>query len=236
MNSSFASPQEAHRFLGAIFIPEPSAFKGIGVICVLHLCPQIFYFFSSSPSSSASPTFLTSLLSPLRAGGSCLALSSRTFKKKGLSLVYFFFLSAMYRSLVVGQIRSTRPHQFNPRLLPCFNSLFHTSAAPMFALSKFRGNVADQPKTFSRQHELPRLPIPELEDTFARYIASLEPILLQAQAQGKLDGRETASSEIQRRKTWAKEALQKGTLIRKLQQRLIGKSICFGFFLLVGGT
>lgn len=93
----------------------------------------------------------------------------------------------------------------------------------MFALSKFRGNAADQPKTFSRQHELPRLPIPELEDTFARYIASLEPILLQAEAQGKLDGRQTTSSEIQRRKTWAKEAVQKGTLIRKLQQRLIGR-------------
>lgn len=31
-------------------------------------------------------------------------------------------------------------------------------------------------KTFARQHELPRLPIPKLEDTCHRYLTSLQPL------------------------------------------------------------
>jgi len=98
----------------------------------------------------------------------------------------------------------------------------------MFALSKFRGNPSDQPKTFSRQSSLGRLPIPELEDTFTRYINSLEPILLQAEEFGTLEARQSAVNELQKRRTWAKEAVKEGTLIRKLQQRLIGEWACFG--------
>lgn len=105
----------------------------------------------------------------------------------------------------------------------------------MFALSKFRGNPADQPKTFSKQSTLPRLPIPALEDTFARYIKSLEPILRQAEEFGTLENRQTAASELQQRQKWAEEAVQEGSLVRKLQQRLIGESLstaCLRFPLL----
>lgn len=31
-------------------------------------------------------------------------------------------------------------------------------------------------KTFARQHELPKLPIPKLEDTCQRYLTALEPL------------------------------------------------------------
>jgi carnitine O-acetyltransferase len=31
-------------------------------------------------------------------------------------------------------------------------------------------------KTFARQHELPKLPIPKLEDTCSRYLTSLQPL------------------------------------------------------------
>ncbi|UZJ54007.1 hypothetical protein CBS101457_003327 [Exobasidium rhododendri] len=91
----------------------------------------------------------------------------------------------------------------------------------MFALSKYRGNLADQPKTFSRQSSLKRLPIPALEDTLARYIDSLRPILLQAEEFDTLEARQSASSELEKRKAWAEEAVKEGTLMNKLQQRLI---------------
>jgi carnitine O-acetyltransferase len=90
----------------------------------------------------------------------------------------------------------------------------------MFALTKFRGNPADQPKTFSRQSSLPKLPIPPLEETFARYLRSLEPIFLQAEELGQLPKGVTAAQELEKRKKWAHDALQQGTLVNKLQQRL----------------
>jgi carnitine O-acetyltransferase len=31
-------------------------------------------------------------------------------------------------------------------------------------------------KTFARQHELPKLPVPKLEDTCQRYLTSLQPL------------------------------------------------------------
>lgn len=95
----------------------------------------------------------------------------------------------------------------------------------MFALTKFRGNEADKPKTFSRQASLPRLPVPSLEDTFARYIKTLEPILLQAEEMGQLPQGQTAQSELDKRRAWAAEAVKDGTLVRRLQERLYGESL-----------
>jgi carnitine O-acetyltransferase len=129
----------------------------------------------------------------------------------------------MYTGLISRQIRVSSRHHLVAPSIPHLSAPFSTSTASMFALSKFRGNPADQPKTFSRQRELPRLPIPSLEDTFTRYIASLEPILLQAEEQGKLESRATSASELQKRRTWARDAAKEGTLVQKLQQRLIGE-------------
>lgn len=91
----------------------------------------------------------------------------------------------------------------------------------MFALSKFRGNAADQPKTFSRQDALPRLPVPPLAQTFERYLQTLEPILAQAEAMGTLPSGATAQSELDKRRQWAQEAIQPGSLVQRLQQRLV---------------
>lgn len=128
----------------------------------------------------------------------------------------------MYGSLIPRQTRTLSISRIATSRQAISHS-FTTSTAPMFALSKFRGNPAEQPKTFSRQSELHRLPIPKLEDTFERYIKSLEPILLQAEEFGELENRQSASSELQKRKTWAREATKEGTLVQKLQQRLIGE-------------
>lgn len=92
----------------------------------------------------------------------------------------------------------------------------------MFALTKFRGNPADQPKTFSRQDTLPRLPVPPLEQTFRQYLNSLDPIFRQAEELGQLPKGATAKSELEKRAQWARQAVQPGSLVQKLQQRLIG--------------
>jgi carnitine O-acetyltransferase len=50
-------------------------------------------------------------------------------------------------------------------------------------------------KTFARQHELPKLPIPKLEDTCQRYLTSLQPLQVSdnigrcsSEAEGMLEG------------------------------------------------
>lgn len=101
---------------------------------------------------------------------------------------------------------------------------FGTSVPTMFALTPFRGAPgAVQPKTFSRQDELPRLPIPQLNDTFERYLTTLEPLLRQAEEFGELDAGKTAAEELDKRRAWAREALKPGSLVNRLQQRLIGE-------------
>lgn len=101
---------------------------------------------------------------------------------------------------------------------------FTTCSPSMFALTPFRPRPGQetQPKTWSRQHELPRLPIPPLEQTLPRYLASLEPILRQKEKLGELKG-SSAQQEMERRKEWAQELLQKGSLGSKLQNRLVGE-------------
>jgi hypothetical protein len=44
----------------------------------------------------------------------------------------------------------------------------------MFALTPYRSN---QPRTFSRQGELARLPVPEVRDSLERWLASLRPVV-----------------------------------------------------------
>ncbi|KAI5477128.1 carnitine O-acetyltransferase [Pseudohyphozyma bogoriensis] len=86
----------------------------------------------------------------------------------------------------------------------------------MFATSQYR---PDQPKTFSFQPSLPRLPVPALAPTFERYIKSLRPLLLQdALTQGK--GQEYVEEEIKKREELAKDFLKKDGLGPVLQERL----------------
>jgi carnitine O-acetyltransferase len=88
----------------------------------------------------------------------------------------------------------------------------------MFALTPHR---KDQPQTFSRQKELPRLPVPTLDKSLERYIKSLRPLLLEkARQEGK--GEETVEEGIRQRESWAKD-FEDG-LGRLLQERLKGAS------------
>ncbi|CAO1632887.1 unnamed protein product [Sympodiomycopsis kandeliae] len=96
-----------------------------------------------------------------------------------------------------------------------------TSSRVMFALTPYRGAAGTQPpKTFSRQRQLPRLPIPPLQATFEKYIKSLEPVFLQKEALGELKG-STAQQELDKRRQWAQELLKEGGLGDRLQHRLI---------------
>ncbi|KAE8215189.1 hypothetical protein CF327_g1503 [Tilletia walkeri] len=98
--------------------------------------------------------------------------------------------------------------------------LFSTSTAAMFALTPYRGAPGTQPKTFSRQKELPRLPIAPLEQTFKRYLRSLEPILAQKEELGQLGIGATAASELAKREEYIRSFLS-SPLAGQLQQRLI---------------
>jgi carnitine O-acetyltransferase len=56
------------------------------------------------------------------------------------------------------------------------NIIYHTISKRMFAASFYRAN---QPKTFSNQAKLPRLPVPDLETSLEGYLKSLVPVLEQ---------------------------------------------------------
>lgn len=88
----------------------------------------------------------------------------------------------------------------------------------MFALTPHR---KDQPKTFSRQKELPRLPVPALDKSLERYIKSLRPLLLE-QARQEGTGEASVEEGIRQREAWAKD-FENG-LGRLLQERLKGES------------
>lgn len=90
----------------------------------------------------------------------------------------------------------------------------------MFALKPPDSDGLANAKTFTLQRTLPRLPIPALEETLARYLQSLEPILLQAEEMGQLPEDTSADQELEKRRQWASEALREGTLLRRLQQCL----------------
>nr|XP_019003669.1 carnitine acetyltransferase [Kwoniella mangroviensis CBS 8507]OCF67130.1 carnitine acetyltransferase [Kwoniella mangroviensis CBS 8507] len=81
----------------------------------------------------------------------------------------------------------------------------------MFALSAHR---RDQPKTFSNQSKLPRLPVPDLEKSLEGYLKSLGPILEQTYDASAL------SNEIEKRKLFAKDFAAPGGIGRTLQERL----------------
>ncbi|PWN90766.1 acyltransferase ChoActase/COT/CPT [Acaromyces ingoldii] len=138
--------------------------------------------------------------------------------------------------MIVASLARRSIHSSRPRPLATLSSTyaassslfsstrrpFGTSAPTMFALTPFRGAPgAVQPKTFSRQGELHRLPIPQLNDTFERYLTTLEPLLRQAEEFGELDAGKTAAEELDKRRAWAREALKPGSLVNRLQQRLI---------------
>lgn len=116
----------------------------------------------------------------------------------------------------------TRLHQTFPHLRRSLS----TTSPNMFALTPFRGAPGTAPpKTFSRQGELPRLPVPTLEETLPRYLKSLEPILRQKEELGQLPSGASAESELKKRAEWAQQAIEQGSLARRLQQRLIGEHL-----------
>lgn len=90
----------------------------------------------------------------------------------------------------------------------------------MFALTPWRGTPGTQPKTFSSQKSLPRLPLPSLEQTFDKYLKSISPLIRQQHDQGKLEGA-TVEQELQKRRQWISDFVKQGGLGPKLQQRLI---------------
>ncbi|PWN52846.1 acyltransferase ChoActase/COT/CPT [Violaceomyces palustris] len=98
---------------------------------------------------------------------------------------------------------------------------FATTSKVMFALTPFRGNPAQKPKTFTNQKSLPRLPVPPLEQSFEKYIKSIQPILRQRADQGQLEPGASLESEIQKRREWIKDFMKDGGIGQKLQQRLI---------------
>ncbi|KAF9337864.1 hypothetical protein BG006_002229, partial [Podila minutissima] len=61
--------------------------------------------------------------------------------------------------------------------------------------------------TLSLQHTLPKLPVPALEETLAKYLHSIEPL--------------ATPEELERSKALAKDFLKPGGLGRTLQQRLL---------------
>ncbi|GFZ49784.1 hypothetical protein JCM24511_07187 [Saitozyma sp. JCM 24511] len=81
----------------------------------------------------------------------------------------------------------------------------------MFSLSAHRAN---QPKTFSNQNKLPRLPVPDLEKSLEGYLKSLAPLLEQ-----KYDA-STLPKEIEKRKLFVRDFAARGGLGRALQERL----------------
>nr|XP_019043447.1 carnitine acetyltransferase [Kwoniella bestiolae CBS 10118]OCF22377.1 carnitine acetyltransferase [Kwoniella bestiolae CBS 10118] len=86
-----------------------------------------------------------------------------------------------------------------------------TGQKRMFALSAHR---RDQPKTFSNQDRLPRLPVPDLEKSLEGYLKSLGPVLEQTY------GASALPNEIEKRKLFAKDFAAPGGLGRVLQERL----------------
>ena len=91
----------------------------------------------------------------------------------------------------------------------------------MFATTPFR---TGQDRTLQHQKDLPRLPIPTLSLTFARYTKSLRPLLLQtALVEGK--PADFVEKEIKKREDWADDFMKPGGLGRTLQERLKGTSL-----------
>ncbi len=70
-------------------------------------------------------------------------------------------------------------------------------------------------KPAQRHDDLPRLPVPHLHDTLQRYLASIEPILLEDESKGG----ETFQQAMQKRVAWAEE-FERG-IGSTLQDRLI---------------
>ncbi|WVQ95947.1 hypothetical protein IAU59_003046 [Kwoniella sp. CBS 9459] len=81
----------------------------------------------------------------------------------------------------------------------------------MFALSTRR---AQQPKTFSNQDKLPKLPVPDIEKSLEGYLKSLGPLLEQTY------GASALNNETEKRKLFAKDFAAPGGLGRVLQERL----------------
>ncbi|GAA6034359.1 hypothetical protein JCM8097_002687 [Rhodosporidiobolus ruineniae] len=132
-------------------------------------------------------------------------LSPRTLLARPLrpSLVHSAALSTRFpTSLSSPSVHPARSLSTSPRI--------------MFALTPYR---ATQPRTFSLQKQLPRLPIPTLSNSLDKYLKSLRPFLLdQASTQGK-DER-WVDQELQKRRDWANDFEREGGLGRLLQERL----------------
>ncbi|GAA6014251.1 hypothetical protein JCM10207_006147 [Rhodosporidiobolus poonsookiae] len=123
---------------------------------------------------------------------------------------------ALSRPLVTSLAHSFRPtFNLTPRLAHAHRGL-ETTPTRMFATTPYR---TTQPRTFSAQKSLPRLPIPTLSNSLEKYCTSLKPLLLE---QAHQEGRDSTwvEHELQRRRDWAADFEKEGGLGRVLQERL----------------
>ncbi|GAA6058072.1 hypothetical protein JCM3770_002247 [Rhodotorula araucariae] len=125
-------------------------------------------------------------------------------------------LARAARLLRPASLSSTRPLLARPQLPAVALARARAAPARMFALSPYR---ATQTRTFERQKELPRLPIPPLDASLDKYLRSLRPFLLdQAATEGH--GQDWVEKELDARRQWATDFAQEGGLGRTLQERL----------------
>lgn len=88
----------------------------------------------------------------------------------------------------------------------------------MFSLTPYR---LEQPKTFSHQKSLPKLPVPKLDASLERYVQSLLPLLLERAKQGGHD-RTWVDNEMTKRSQVASDFAKVGGVGQRLQARLEG--------------
>lgn len=103
---------------------------------------------------------------------------------------------------------------------PPLRRLHRSSPARLRLTARACAGAPAQLPTFHHQKLLPRLPIPPLEQTVAKYLKSLEPIFAQQQELGKLPPGATAASELAKRKAWAEDFLSDQSIAHTLQLRL----------------
>lgn len=98
--------------------------------------------------------------------------------------------------------------------------LHRTTPARLAVSSAVRADAQKPVRTLQHQATLPRLPVPPLEQTVAKYLKSLEPIFAQQEELGQLPAGTTAESELAKRKVWAEEFLADKSIAHALQLRL----------------
>nr|ODO04266.1 carnitine acetyltransferase [Cryptococcus depauperatus CBS 7855] len=101
--------------------------------------------------------------------------------------------------------------RYHLRPLPLIKATFPPMPARMFAATTRRSNTT---KTFANQGNLPRLPIPDLQQSLEAYLKSLTPLM-----EHQYD-KSSIPNEMEKRKLFVKDFVAPGGLGRTLQERL----------------